>query len=59
MKKNIQNLSVIWISRISDTEDNMLRNFFEKDDTEYEYERILVGHTNLNPDVYKFKYIRL
>ena len=57
MKKNIQNLSVIWISRISDTEDNMLRNFFEKDDTEYEYERILVGHTNLNPDVYKFKYI--
>ena len=37
MKKNIQNLSVIWISRISDTEDNMLRNFFEKDDTEYDF----------------------
>lgn len=57
MKKNIENLSVIWISRINENEDNMLKNFFEKYDNEYEYEKIIVGHTNLNPEQYKFKYI--
>lgn len=56
-RKNLKNLSVVWISRISDSEDTLLKSFFEQYDLHYDYERIIVGHTNLDPTKYNFKYV--
>jgi hypothetical protein len=57
MKKNIDNLSVVWISHVSQNEDNMMQDYFDNLDTKYNYEKIVVGHTVLDPVKYNFKYI--
>ncbi len=56
IKKNV-NLTIVWITRVSDVEDEMIKNFFEKHDLDYEYEKIIVGHTYLDQRIYNFKYI--
>ena len=53
----LDNLSVVWISHVSQNEDNMMRDYFDNLDTKYNYEKIVVGHTTLDPVKYNFKYI--
>jgi hypothetical protein len=57
MSNIVENLSIIWITRKDEREDSFIKEFFEKREYNYEYEKIIVGHTNLNPEKYKFKYI--
>jgi hypothetical protein len=54
---NVEKLSIIWIKRISDFEDNYLQKNFNIINKNYNVEKIVVGHTKLDPDEYNFKYI--
>ena len=54
--KKIENLSIIWISKICNEEDNKLKEHLELL-SEYDVEKVIVGHTNLDPKKYKFNYI--
>lgn len=48
-------IDLIWIKRVSDQEDIWLLEHLSNLDRRYKV--IVVGHTNLNPEYYNFKYI--
>lgn len=59
MKIKIDNFSIVWVTRVSESENIMLKHFFDHHDSIYDYEKIVVGHTNLDFKKYNFKYIPL
>jgi hypothetical protein len=51
---NTNEITVIWIKRISEREDSFLKNHLQLLDKRFKV--IVVGHTNLRPETYNFDY---